>query len=154
MKPALLDLLVESFTVDHACYVLGAGASAPHVPTMGQLPERIASYAPRLGSFAPSLPDSPLRRLLGPILEEALTTSSLDRWKAGAMTPATIAIILQDLIAAAHWIPIPQYSVFGLMPSRRALSASIGMAWPLRDAVRKCCARMAWFAHDFSRQLN
>lgn len=45
-----------------------------------------------------------------------MTTSSLQRWKAGAMTPATIAIILQDLIAAAHWVPIPQYAVFRLIP--------------------------------------
>jgi hypothetical protein len=126
-----LDLLIGALGMDRSCYVLGAGASAPDVPPMGQLPDRIASYAPRLGSFAPSLPDSPIRRLLGPVIAEALTTSSLDKWKAGAMTPASIAYVLQDLITAAHWVPLPQYAVFHLFsPTSTIVSFNWdGLAW-------------------------
>jgi hypothetical protein len=117
MSPQPLDLLIDAFSIDGTCYVLGAGASSPHVPTMAQLSERLASYATRLSSFPTSrLPDSPLRRLIAPMIDQALTATTLDGWKPLAMTPATIAIALEHLIATAHWLPLPQYAVFRLIP--------------------------------------
>lgn len=126
-----LELLLNALSDYRTCYVLGAGASAPQVPPMRYLSDRIAAYAPRLGSFAVSVPDSPLRRLIASVIDDALTTSSLDKWKAGAMTTATIALVLQDIISAAHFIPLPQYAAFQLVP-RTATIVSFnwdGLAW-------------------------
>src|SRR2546425_7981076 len=76
------ELLCGALAAD-CCYVLGAGASSPHVPTMAQLPHRIAAYAPLLGSFAASTPRSPLHLLIEPLIERAQTTTSLNEWKVG-----------------------------------------------------------------------
>ena len=113
-----LDLLLDALSTDDTCFIVGAGASSPHVPTMAQLPGALASYAPRLSSFAAtSFADSPLRLLIAPMIEAAKTTSSLDEWKAASMTPATIGVLLEHLITKAHWVPLPQYDVFHLIPS-------------------------------------
>ena len=112
-----LDLLINALSAYNTCYILGAGASSPHVPTMSQLPDRLAPYAVRLGSFPGGRgPDSPLRRLIDPLIEKALSIGTLEAWKASAMTPATIAVALEHVIAAAHWLPLPQYAVFQLIP--------------------------------------
>jgi hypothetical protein len=56
-----------------------------------------------------------------PVIERASKTSDLEEWKAGAMTTATIAAILQQIISRAHLRSLPQYRVFALLP----LTASI-----------------------------
>ena len=122
MTALSLALLIDALGTPGASYVLGAGASAPHVPTMAQLPEKLAAYASRLTSFpASKLPDSPLRRLIGPMIERAANATTIEAWKPAGMTPATIAVALEDTIAAAHWQPLPQYAVFRFIP----LSATV-----------------------------
>ncbi len=72
MTALSLALLIDALGTPGASYVLGAGASVPHVPTMAKLPEKLAAYASRLTSFpASKIPDSPLRRLIGPMIERA-----------------------------------------------------------------------------------
>ena len=117
MATYTFDLLLDALSADGTSYILGAGASSPHVPTLSDLPRRVALYSSRLGSFAAGgLPDSPLRRLIAPMIEKALTATTLEEWKPSAMTPATIAVILEHVITTAHWLPLPQYEVFRLIP--------------------------------------
>ena len=129
-----LHLLLTSFGTHRSCFVLGAGASAPDVPTIAQLPHSIASYATRLGSFpAAPIPDSPIRRLISPLIDRALLTTSLEEWKAAAMTDATVAVLLEYLIAKSHCQPLVQYSVFRLFPLDAAV---VSFNWDGLAAVR------------------
>ena len=71
MTPASIRLLLNALT-DDAVYVMGAGASVPHVPTLGQMPDILAGFAPQLGAYpAEAIPDSPLRRLIQPLIDRA-----------------------------------------------------------------------------------
>jgi len=117
-----LHLLLTALGTPNSCFVLGAGASSPEVPTIAQLPDRLAPYAAQLGSFpARAIPDSPLRHLIAPLIGRARVTTSLDEWKAAGMTDSTIAVLLEHMIAAAHWQPLVQYSVFRLLPTNAAV---------------------------------
>lgn len=112
-----IDLLLNALCIEGTSYILGAGASAPHVPTMAQIPGRVTAFASRLTSFpAGPLPDSPLRRLVAPMIEEAMAATSIEGWRPSAMTSASIAIVLEHLISEASWRRLPQYAVFGLLP--------------------------------------
>lgn len=122
MSDQPLGLLLTALGTPHSCYVLGAGASAPEVPTIAQLPDRAASYARLLSSWPASpIPSSPLRQLIAPLIERAQRTPSLGNWKAAGMTDTTVALVLEDLIATAHWRPLTQYSVFRLFPLNAAV---------------------------------
>lgn len=117
MLPGSLELLFDCLACDGVSFVLGAGASAPHVPTLGQIPTAFRRIAARLGSFPASpIPDSPLRQLIQPLMHTSLAPPSPDDWKAGAMTSATIAVLLEEHIARAHRQHLPQYKVFRLFP--------------------------------------
>lgn len=112
-----LDLLLDALATDGASFILGAGASVPHVPTLGQIPGTIASLAKLLSGFPASpIQDSPLRRLIAPLIDGANVTRSLNEWKACGMTSSTIAVLTEQLIAEAHWQRLPQYDVFRLFP--------------------------------------
>jgi hypothetical protein len=117
-----LDLLLDALATDSASFILGAGASVPHVPTLAQIPATIAPFAQFLTGFPGSpIQDSPLRRLIAPLIEGANATTSLNEWKVCGMTSSTVAVLLEQLIAQAHWQRLPQYDVFRLFP----LSAKI-----------------------------
>jgi hypothetical protein len=49
-----------------------------------------------------------------PILDQARMTTELEEWKAGSMTTASIAVILENIISRAHGLRLPQYAVFAL----------------------------------------
>jgi hypothetical protein len=116
------DLLIDALGTEGACFVLGAGASAPHVPTMAQLPARLNAFVGQLRSFpAGRVLNSPLTQLIAPLIERATQATTLEEWKAGAMTPATIAVGIAHLIAAAHWRRLPQYDVFSLLPQTSSI---------------------------------
>lgn len=118
MDPNALDLLLDGLSRPHGSVVLGAGASAPDVPTIANIPQALARFVPLLGGFpAGPIQDSPLRRLISPLIEEAAVTSSFERWKLGAMTSATVAVLLEETIAQSHWHRLPQYDVFRLVPA-------------------------------------
>lgn len=96
-------------------FVLGAGASAPEVPTINQIPSRLAPFASRLSGFpAGPQPASPLRELIRPLIERAEVADDFaDVW-AGMMTAGTVAVLIEDIIQRAHRLPMPQYEVFRL----------------------------------------
>ena len=111
LNAASVELLLNAIA-DDTVFVLGAGASAPHVPTLGQIPERFASFGPQLGAYpSEAIPDSPLRQLIGPLIEGA---STFEEYLQGQMTSETIGVLLEHFIAQAHWQRLPQYDVFGL----------------------------------------
>lgn len=115
MNPHDLGLILHALSTPDAAFVLGAGASAPAVPTFAQLATKIAKNADRLLIFPASpIPSSALRDLMQPVLGRAQTTSQPVEWQAGAMTTATIAAILEQLISRAHCLSLPQYQVFSL----------------------------------------
>jgi hypothetical protein len=116
------DLLLDALATEGACFVLGAGASVPHVPTLAQIPGAIAPFAQTLGGFPASpLLDSPLRRLIAPLIDAPPDPQSLNDLKVRGMTSSTIAVLVEQLIQQAHWQRLPQYDVFRLLP----LSAKI-----------------------------
>lgn len=115
MDSQSLAFLVHALSSPRAAFILGAGASAPQVPTFASLASRLAEYATRLSGFPASpIPNSGLRALMSPVIEQARNTSDLAEWKAGAMTTATIAIVLEHLISSAHFRRLPQYEAFAL----------------------------------------
>jgi hypothetical protein len=117
-----VELLLGALSASEGTYVLGAGASAPHVPTIGQIPDRIAPFGTRLGSLSVGpIPDSPLRRLIAPLIEKSRYATTMVDFLSGALNSATIAVILEDWIAQAHWMRLPQYNVFGLLPTRASV---------------------------------
>lgn len=118
-----LDLLLDALATEGASFILGAGASVPHVPTLAQIPGTIEPFAQSLGGFPASpIQDSPLRRLIAPLIDGPPNVpTSLDEWKVRGMTSSTIAVLIEQLIAQAHWQRLPQYDVFRLLP----LSAKI-----------------------------
>lgn len=117
MNTSDLELLLRALSDPDASFVLGAGASAPDVPTFAQLAQKIAGEVGRLSSFpASTIPDSGLRALMQPVIDLAKRTSDLQEWKAGSMTTATIAVVLQQIISRAHLRSLPQYRVFALLP--------------------------------------
>jgi hypothetical protein len=112
-----LDLLLSALATEGACFILGAGASVPHVPTLAQIPGAIAPFAQTLGGFPASpLQDSPLRRLIAPLIDAPANPQSSDDWKVHGMTSSTIAVLLEQLIQQAHWQRLPQYDIFRLLP--------------------------------------
>jgi hypothetical protein len=112
-----IHLLVDALIQPSASFVLGAGASAPHVPTVGQLPAKVAPYASLVRSFTPSAqPASPLRELLAPMIEEAQLATTMQEFYPAVMTTASIATVLEHLISNAHWQRLPQYAIFSLLP--------------------------------------
>jgi hypothetical protein len=112
-----LELLLDALACEGTVFILGAGASAPHIPTLGQLPDRLAPLAKELSSFsAGPIPDSPLRQLIGPLIATARFATTLEDYLPGAMTSGTIAVLLEDIIAQAHWQRLPQYDAFSLFP--------------------------------------
>ena len=115
----LTNLLIALGTSD-ACFVLGAGASWPHVPTTGQMPDRFRQFAPRITSFpASKQPDFPIRHLMDPIAVDVLNTmEGLGNWKMHHWTADTIAVVLEQTIACAHKVNPPQYRVFQLFARR------------------------------------
>jgi hypothetical protein len=113
--PLDTDLLLTALGGPKTAFVLGAGASAPDVPTIGEIPDRLAHFASHLGSFpAGPLPDSPLRTLIAPLIERARRATDFSEVWPGMMTPGTIAVLLEDIIARAHRRPMTQYEVFRL----------------------------------------
>jgi len=113
-----LELLLDALAIDCACFILGAGASVPHVPTLAQIPGTIATFAQALSSIPASpIADSPLRRLIAPLIDGLTNVpTSLNEWKVRGMTSSTIAVLIEQLIAHAHWQRLPQYEVFHLFP--------------------------------------
>jgi hypothetical protein len=138
------DLLIHALSTPRAAFVLGAGASSPAVPTFNQLAGKIASYTPLLNSFpAAPIPRSGLRDLMQPVLDQARMTTELEEWKAGSMTTASIAVILENIISRAHGVRLPQYAVFGLF-SRDASIVSFN--WDGLAAAR-CAQRVIIHPH-------
>jgi hypothetical protein len=128
------DLLLNALAIPGATFVLGAGASAPNVPTLGQLPVVLAPFASQLSSFpAGRIADSPLRDLIAPLIARARVTTTLGEWKSGAMTSATIAVLIEYLIDLAHRRPLPQYAVFALFPYN---SSVVSFNWDGLAAAR------------------
>jgi hypothetical protein len=110
-----LSLLLHALASPATVFVLGAGASAPEVPTVSQLPAYLRPFARYLTSIpATGLPDSPLRKLIAPLIEEAKVATSLEQVWPGMMTAGTIAVLIEDMIARAHRRRLPQYDVFRL----------------------------------------
>jgi len=117
-----INLLVDALASDGATFVLGAGASAPQVPTIAQLPKAVKRYASLLTSFpAGRLPPSPLRDLVAPMIAEALAATTVEDWRPAGMTPASISVILEYLISQAHWQRLPQYAIFHLLPQSSSI---------------------------------
>jgi hypothetical protein len=111
-----VDLLLTALGARHGCFILGAGASAPEVPTIAQLPGRVAAYASHVNSWPASLgPDTRFRSLISTLIERARLTGSLKEWKQASLTDGSVAAILQHMIASAHSRGLPQ-SVFRLFP--------------------------------------
>lgn len=116
------ELLLGALGSDHGCYILGSGASMPHVPTLARLGASLGAYSSFVRSFgAAPLPDSPLRRLLGELLADSATATTFAEFMPAVMTPATIAIALEDLVARAQATYLPQYAVFALLPRDNAV---------------------------------
>ena len=112
-----MALLLHALSAPGVSFILGAGASAPNLPTFAQLPSAISANVDRLRRFPASpIQQSGLRALVQPIIQQAQRTSELAEWKAGAMTTATIAAILHRQLSRAHARPLPQYRVFALFP--------------------------------------
>ncbi len=112
-----LDLLFDDLATDGAAFILGAGASAPHIPTLGEIPNALAPLAEKLTSFPPGpIEDSPLRRLIEPLIEKAKFANTVEDWLPGAMTSATVAVLMEHQIVRAQWERLPQYEVFRLFP--------------------------------------
>ncbi len=89
----------------------------PDVPTLAQLPNVIAPFASQLGSFpAAPIPDTPLRQLIEPLIQAGRSATTVADWSKGAMTSATIAVLLEHIISIAHWRRLAQYDVFHLLP--------------------------------------
>lgn len=113
-----LTLLLHALAGHDTVFVLGAGASAPQIPTIAQLPSRLAPFAETLSSFpAGSIPDSPLRRLIGPLIEDAKTATAMEGVRPALMTAGTVAVLIEDMIARTHHKHLPQYEVFRLFSS-------------------------------------
>jgi hypothetical protein len=130
--PWLLELLLDSMAIDGAAYVLGAGASMPDVPTLAQLPNAMAPFASHLGSFPASpIAKSALRSLVEPLIQASKSATTLAEWYPGAMTSATIAVLLEHIINIAHWRRLPQYDVFSLLPFDSSIVSFNwdGLAW-------------------------
>jgi hypothetical protein len=139
-----LELLIQALSSPGAAFVLGAGASSPAVPTFNQLAHRIASYTPLLNSFpATPIPHSGLRELMQPVLDQARRTTDLEEWKAGSMTTATIALVVENIISHAHRLRLPQYAVFGLFSRDVSI---VSFNWDgLADA--RCSQRIVLHPH-------
>ena len=139
-----LSLILQALSASGAAFVLGAGASAPDVPTLAQLAKAIARKANRLYSFpASTIPRSGLRDLMQPVLDQAQATSDLTEWKAGAMTTATIAVILEQIISGAHHVSLPQYRVFSLFSLE---SSVVSFNWD-GLAIARCPQRTVLHPH-------
>jgi hypothetical protein len=139
-----LALIIHALSAPGASFILGAGASAPAVPTFAQLTSAIASHSDRLSSFPASLiPPSGLRDLMQPVLDQAQRTTDLSEWKAGAMTTATIAAILEQVISRAHRLSLPQYGVFSLFSGS---SSIVSFNWD-GLAVARCPQRVILHPH-------
>lgn len=109
------ESLFAALSAPDTVFVLGAGASAPDVPTINQIPDRLAPFAADLSGFpAGPQPESPLRDLIRPLIERAnVATTFADVWP-GMMTAGTVAVLIEDIIQRAHRLPMPQYEVFQL----------------------------------------
>lgn len=139
-----LALILDALSKPGAALVLGAGASAPVVPTFAQLANAIASHVDRLSSFpASTIPRSGLRDLMQPVLDQARRTSDPKDWKAGAMTTATIAAILEQIISRAHRVSLPQYRVFSLFSLE---SSVVSFNWD-GLAITRCPQRIVLHPH-------
>jgi hypothetical protein len=142
------DLLLDGLGTSGAVFVLGAGASMPDVPTIDRIPLIVARSLALLSDFPASpIPDSPLRRLISPLIAAAETTSSLEKWKLGAVTSATVAAVIEETIAQAHWHRLPQYDVFRLLPPD---STVISFNWDGLAAAR-CPQRKVIHPHGALR---
>lgn len=139
-----LALIIQALSAPGASFILGAGASAPAVPTFAQLGRTIASHVDRLSGFpASKIPRSGLRDLMQPVLDQAQRTTDLAEWKAGAMTTATIAAILEQIISRAHRLSLPQYRVFSLFSLE---SSVISFNWD-GLAIARCPQRVVLHPH-------
>lgn len=110
-----LTLLLHALAAQDTVFILGAGASAPEIPTVADLPRCLAPFAGRLSSFPVGpLPDSPLRRLIGPLIEDAKSATTMEDVWPGLMTAGTVAVLIEDIIANTHRKRLAQYEVFRL----------------------------------------
>lgn len=141
-----VTLLLNALAGHDTVFVLGAGASAPDIPTVSQLPGRFAPFAKQLSSFpAGPLPDSPLRRLIGPLIEEAKQATTMEQVWPGMMTAGTVAVLIEDMISCAHSKRFAQYEVFGLFSTTACV---ISFNWD-GLATARCTQQVVLHPHGF-----
>lgn len=104
-------MLFSALAMPGACFVLGAGASAPELPLTGEIGNRLGSFTRLLGSFGVMpLPTTPVRQL-------GMTGSTAPResleyvWQAHR-TAASTAVLLRHILRSTAGTCPSQYEVF------------------------------------------
>lgn len=117
---SLSELLRDVFQ-PRTCYVLGAGASAPDVP----LTSGIWSIALESQGLLSSWPGGPIKSswLRREVARElgSYGNATLEGWKLVAQTSATLNVLLEQRLARARRLKLPQYEVFSLFPKEGAI---------------------------------
>ena len=103
------SFLLEALLDPGTCVVLGAGASAPDLPLVGQIADAVGPHAVEVGSYpAERLPPSPARSLIKPA---HFDLSFLEYWKRSQLTDAAANLCLAQIFGRQRPCP-PQYTVF------------------------------------------
>lgn len=124
-KEIRLDRLLQAFR-SQTFYILGAGASFPHVPLIAQIAPKILAYAERFPGFpAPGVRSNiTFQRIIN---EETLPWSRIRSpvealLRGGSLAPTTFEGLWRGLLAPSDlYRPIPNYEVFQLASPRSIL---------------------------------
>lgn len=118
--------LIKALNSPRLVLLLGAGASAPDVPTIAMLRDRIKEVVRKLGPIARDLQDREDTPLIKTILSDMQfddnETTYVRHIVQGGLTHQTLELIVHtELTPPESQDPLPQYEIFNHKPARATL---------------------------------